>query len=275
MEPVYYEILKLLKIHESFNFHAYKIPMLVRRINNRIIQTGTNNPEQYLQYLSSCTAEPKELLNNFLINVSHFYRNPLTFEYLKSYVIPDLISQKRKSGEVLLRIWSAGCSRGEEAYTLAILLHEYCEKEKIEVSINFFATDYDDNALLDARKGVYKYESIKELKVKYLDDYFIKSDDKYEISTTIKSMVKFSNYNLLDKNNYVPSESIFGNFDLVLCRNVLIYLNEDYQKMIFSKLYKALSPDKILVLGEAEVPMNEYKDKFNRLNSCCNVYSRK
>lgn len=275
MEPVYNEILNFLKLHEDFDFHGYKSSMLVRRIQNRITRTGTENPEQYLQYLSAYTAEPKELRNNFLINVSHFFRNSLMFEYLKTCVIPDLISQKKEKGEMLLRIWSAGCACGEEAYTLAILIHDYCEKEKIEISIDFFATDYDDNALIEAQKGVYKYESIKELKVDYLDRYFIKSGDRYEVSSTIKSMVKFSNYNLLDKTNYVPSESIFGNFDIVLCRNVLIYFNQAYQKKIFSKLHKALSPTGVLVLGDAEVPMNEYKKKFSRLNNCCTIFRKR
>lgn len=275
MRSIYFEILNVLLTQHNFDFEAYKFPMLVRRIDNRIIQTNMETPKKYLQYLTRNTKEHKKLLNNFLINVSHFYRNSLMFEYLKAHVIPDLISHIKQTRQNSVRIWSAGCSRGEEAYTLAILLHEYCKKEAPTICIDFFATDYDEEAIVQARKGVYNFESIKEMKLKYLDKYFTQSGDKYEISATIKSMVKFSTYNLLDKNSYVPSESIFGNFDMVLCRNVLIYFNEDYQKIIFDKLYKSLSPNKILILGEAEIPMKEFKNKFYRLNSCCNIYKKK
>lgn len=275
MQDIYTKILKIIKSKEDFEFEAYRFPMLVRRIDNRIIQTDQQTPEEYIKYLVDNSEEPKKLLNNFLINVSHFYRNSLMFEYLKAKVIPELISQIKATGQNSIRIWSAGCSRGEEPYTLAILLHEYCKKEAPNICINFFATDYDEKAIIQARKGVYDYESIKEMKIKYLDKYFTKSGNKYEISSEIKSMVKFATYNILDKNSYVPSESIFGNFDVVMCRNLLIYFNEDYQNFIFEKLYKSLSPNKILVLGEAEIPMKEFKDKFQRINSCCNIYTKK
>lgn len=275
MKLVYNDILHFLEAKEDFNSEAYKSSMLVRRIDNRILKTNMKTPEEYFPYLSTSIEEPKKLLNNFLINVSHFYRNPLVFEYLKSQVLPNLISQIKKTGQNSIRIWSAGCSHGEEAYTLAIILHEYCKKVAPEICIDFFATDVDDKALLKAQKGKYDYDCIKEMKIKYLDKYFIRSGGKYEISETIKSMVRFSNYNLLNGNNYVPSESIFGNFDIILCRNVLIYFNEDYQKTIFSKLYKALSPNKFLVLGEAEGTINEYKHKFYRINNCCKIYRKR
>ena len=275
MQKIYIEILTILKERENFDFEAYKKPMLVRRINNRIIQTYAESPEKYIEFLKHDNNESKELLNNFMINVSHFFRDPMLSEFLKSYVIPELVTQTNLTGQNTLRIWSAGCSRGEEAYTLAILLHEFFEKETKKISIDFFATDYDNTALNSAQNGRYTIESLGETKSKYIQKYFTQSEGKYEICSTIKSMVKFSEYNLIDKNSYVPSESIFGNFDLVLCRNVLIYFNENYQKLIFDKLYKSLSPNKILVLGEAEVPPQSFKEKFQRINDYCKIYRKK
>lgn len=275
MDKYNIEILRLLKEKENFDFEAYKLPMLTRRINNRIIQTYSESPEKYLQLLVKNDDESKHLINNFMINVSHFFRDPFVFEFLKSVIIPELIAQIRLSGQNSIRIWSAGCSRGEEAYSLAILLHEFFENEVKDVSIDFFATDYDNLALNSAREGMYDLTSLEETKSKYLQKYFTKSEGKYEVCSSIKSMVKFSEYNLIDKNSYVPSESIFGNFDLVLCRNVLIYFNENYQDIIFDKLYKSLSPDKVLVLGEAEMPPQVLKEKFGRDNNYFKVYRKK
>lgn len=275
MQKVYLEILNILKDRENFDFVAYKLPMLMRRINNRIIQTNTESPENYIKYLTLNKMESKELINNFMINVSHFFRDPLLFEYLKSHVIPELITQINTTGQNTLRIWSAGCSRGEEAYSLAILLHEFFEKEAKKMNIDFFASDYDNTALLAAQKGLYPLASLDEVKSKYFQKYFTMSEGNYEIASSIKSMVKFSEHNLIDKNNYIPSESIFGNFDMVLCRNVLIYFNESYQKIICDKLYRSLSPNKILVLGESEVPAESFKGKFERINICCKIYQKK
>jgi chemotaxis methyl-accepting protein methylase len=275
MQKVYIEILNVLKARENFDFVAYKLPMLIRRINNRIIQTHQETPEKYIEYLISNKMESKELLNNFLINVSHFFRDPLLFEFLKAHIVPELVKQFNNTGQNTFRIWSAGCSRGEEAYSLAILLHEYFNKEAKKININFFATDYDDAALLAANKGQYLSASLDETKSKYLNKYFTKSDGIYHLDSSIKSMVRFSKYNLIDKNSYIPSESIFGNFDMVLCRNVLIYFNQTYQEIIFDKLYKSLSPNRILILGEAEAPTMNFKMKFERINSCCRIYQKK
>lgn len=274
MDAIYNEILDLVKAKENFAFEAYKLPMLIRRIDNRILKTKSTSPQEYLLLLKESAGEAKKLLNNFLINVSHFFRDPLVFEFIKERVLPELIAQIETKGQKTFRIWSAGCAKGEEAYSLAILIDEYCKKEDVQIEIDFFATDYDLTALECAKKGEYKLGSLDEVKFKHQSRYFIKSGDKYTIEPSIKSKIQFSQYNLLDKNSYAPTDSIFGEFDLILCRNVLIYFNEESQNLIFDKLYKSLSENKLLVLGSAEVPPKYFGKKFHQINDCCKIYRK-
>lgn len=274
MYTIYQNILQLVKVKEGFEFEAYKLPMLIRRIDNRILKKNSATPENYYSILQSDEKESRRLVNNFLINVSHFFRDPFTFEFIKKKVLPELIARSISAGQNSFRIWSAGCANGEEAYSLAILIEEYCRKENLKIEVDFFATDYDSTALVCARKGEYNPKSLEEVKLKYFTQYFTQSAEMYRINADVKSKIQFLQYNLLDRNSYAPSESVFGEFDLILCRNVLIYFNEEFQNLIFNKLYKSLSKNKILVLGDAEVPPTDCKRKFQQINDCCKIYRK-
>lgn len=274
MNPTYDKILDAVKLKENFNFGAYKLPMLIRRIDNRILKTNSKSPEQYLFLLNNQSQESKALLSNFLINVSHFFRNPFVFEYLRIKVIPELFSTALSQGQNSIRIWSAGCAAGEEAYSLSILLNEYLAKEKLEIGVDFFATDYDETVLELAKEACYRSDHLDEVKLKYVNKYFQQDGDNFTLTPEIKSKVRFSKYNLLDENSYAPSESIFGGFDIVLCRNVLIYFQEEAQNRIFEKLYKSLLPGKFLFLGEAEMPSLQFQNKFHQINDCCKIYRK-
>ncbi|WP_346855131.1 protein-glutamate O-methyltransferase CheR [uncultured Draconibacterium sp.] len=272
---VYNKILLHLKAKESFDFEAYKLPMLIRRIDNRILRMHFGTPELYYTLLQNNQEEAKELVNNFMINVSQFFRDSYTFEVIKKRILPELITQTIAAGRNSLRVWSAGCARGEEAYSLAILIDEYCKKEKLEIDVDIFATDYDSSALEFAKKGEYDQSSVEEVKLKYLKQFFKQTNDKYIINTVLKNKVHFSQYNLLDQNSYAPSDSIYGEFDLILCRNVLIYFNEEYQNLIFEKLYKSCIMDGILILGDAEIPPKHFGNKFQQIDDFCKTYRKK
>lgn len=272
MEEISRNILEYLKKHKNFDYTAYHSEMLERRIQNRIMHTFTNSPQEYYQYLQNQPKEAALLIDNFMINVSHFFRDSLCFEFLAHQVLPQLIEKKQSTGDKNLRIWSAGCSHGEEPYSMAIVLNEILKSAKYNFNINFFATDFDAEAIKQARQGIYTIESLKEIKVAYFQKYFKHNDEKYEIAPEIKEMIQFSEYDLLDEKSYAPSESVFGDFDLVLCRNVLIYFNQDYQDKIFAKLNKALTKGGILILGEAEVPINKYKERFRKISRYCKIY---
>jgi chemotaxis protein methyltransferase CheR len=277
MKPEYQElrmILNYLDNQRGFDFYGYHAAMLKRRIQKRLFATHCQNFHDYFEFIKNNPNELDQLIDVLTINVSRFFRNSLTFEHIQKMVIPNLNFTKTKENDSSLRIWSAGCSNGEEAYSMAIILKEYLDKESSSVKPNIFATDIDKNALKQALKGTYYSKSIGNAKHSLLEKYFSKNGDQYCISDEIKKMIQFSFYDMLDKNSTAPPESIFGNFDMVLCRNVLIYFNWEYQEIIFNKIYNSLKTNGYLILGEAEVPTKNFKNKFKRANQCCKIYRR-
>lgn len=267
-------IVRLLKVQRGFDFSGYRQPMLERRINKRIFKTNCSNFENYVDFIHKNPNELDQLIDVFTINVSKFYRNPLSFEYLRKIILPEIFYKKTQESESSLRVWSAGCSYGEEAYSIAILISEFLKKEESSIDLSVFATDLDKNALKGATTGLYNQASIENLKYCHVQSYFKQIDDKFKIDPDIQKKVQFSFYDLLDKKRMVPPESIYGGFDIVLCRNVLIYFELEHQKQIFEKLYRSLNLNGFLVLGEAEIPLEEFKKKFKRENIVCKVYRK-
>lgn len=266
------KILNLLKEERGFDFAGYRTSMLERRVHKRVLATNTRNIDNYLAFLNHQPEELDNLIDVLTINVSNFFRNPMTFEFLSKILLPELILSQKKDEN--LRVWSAGCSFGEEPYSVAILINEFLRKEEADFELNIFATDIDKKALKKAIDGAYNLSAIEEVKHGILEKYFINEGDQFKINSEIKKMVKFSFHDLTDKNYMAPQDSIFGGFDIILCRNVLIYFDPDYQQIIFNKLYKSLNTNGILILGEAEVPINVFKNKFRRENKYCKIYRK-
>ncbi len=268
------KILSLLNERRGCDFSGYRFSMLERRIQKRVFSTHSKNIEGYLEYLTHHPDEFDNLIDVFTINVSRFFRNSLSFEYITKKIVPDLFLAKTNANDYNIRIWSAGCSFGEEPYSIAIILNELLKKEESSIKPTIFATDIDKKALARALAGTYGFESLKEIKYGILDKYFIKEGNQFKLDPEIKKLVQFSFYDMLDKNHSVPPDSIFGGFDLILCRNVLIYFEPEFQKIIFNKLYNSLNKNGFLVLGEAEVPVEEFKHKFRRENKYCKIYKK-
>ena len=267
-------ILNLVKEQRAFDFTGSQASMMERRIQKRINATNNKGIDDYIEYLNNNSGEIDNLINVLTINVSRFFRNSFSFEYFSSVIIPKLISQKVQANENSLRIWSAGCSYGEEPYSIAIIINEFLKKEKIELDLNIFATDIDEKALKTASAGKYASNSIQDVKFALVNKYFTQKEDHFIISPEIKAIVRFSFFDMLDKKHNVPPESIFGDFDIVFCRNVLIYFNMEYQKIIFNKLYKSMKKDSYLILGESEVPVVAFKNKFKRESNIAKIYRK-
>ncbi len=264
-------------IHEqrNYDFRGNHLSMLQRRINKRVYAANTKNFDEYYDFLIANNQEMDALIEVLTINVSGFFRDPLVFNYLHT-IISSIIQLKTDQGNRNLRIWSAGCAAGEEPYTIAILLKEITKKTPdSKMSIDIIGTDLDTKALGHAKIGLYNEESLKEARFGLVQEYFTRKKKQYRLSENIKQIVNFSKYDLLDERSFVPPESVFGDFDIVLCRNVLIYFNQEYQEIIFNKLYRSLHKHGYLVLGEAEIPIEKYRDKFNRLDSCCKIYQKR
>lgn len=289
-------ILDYLLEKRGFDFSGYHPAMLERRITQRLTATSSANFSEYLSCLQSNAAELDHLIDVITINVSRFFRDTLTFELIADRILPAMILGKTRLRDYSLRIWSAGCARGEEPYSLAILVQELLRREekageasrnnegvsqgnKYEksppFSVHIFATDIDGKTLKDAEKAVYPLTSIGNTKYRLLTRYFTPDGTSFRLLPEIKKLVHFSIYDMLDKRHGVPPESVFGAFDLVLCRNLLIYFNIEYQETIFAKLYHSLAENGILVLGEAEAPTMTYRHHFSRVFDFSPIYRKR
>ncbi|MBF0099652.1 MAG: protein-glutamate O-methyltransferase CheR [Desulfobacterales bacterium] len=268
------KILIFLNENRGFEFSGYRESMLQRRIKIRISAINCATYTEYLMVLKENPEELNHLIDTLTINVSRFFRNTLTFEYIADIMLPLIIASKNHSNNEGIRIWCAGCATGEEPYSIAILINELFRKEHFHIPVYIFATDINANVITKAKLGVYPFESIKNMKYRLVDRYFTKIKDGFELVPEIKIMVHFSIYDMLSKKTYVPSESVYGHFDLVLCRNVLIYFNAIQQQLIFEKLYRSLSQKSYLILGEAESPPNQYQGFFKKLTELSHIYQK-
>lgn len=256
--------------------------MLKRRLERRL--TATRSParigsggEAYLDYarfLDSHPEEYKKLFDDLTINVSRFFRNPLTFELIYKVVLPDMIEYKQRSMDNMIRIWSTGCADGEEPYSIAILLAELLGKQLKNYNITIYATDIDTDALDNAKTGIYSEDCVVEVKKGLLDKYF-HFDGNYRIKEDVKELVDFSYHDLTSEKFIAPTKSVFINFDLILCRNVLIYFSRTLQNKVFNNFTHDLNKNGYLILGEAETLPDDFKSDFVCGDNLSKIYQRK
>ena len=185
-----------------------------------------------------------------------------------------MIEYKQKSMDNMMRIWSAGCANGEEPYSIAILLLELLGEKWKNYNITIFATDIDTDALDNAKTGIYSEESVAEVKKGLLDKYF-HFDGNYRIKEYVKEMVDFSYHDLTSEKFIAPTKSVFVNFDLILCRNVLIYFSRTLQDKVFSNFKKDLNKKGYLILGEAGTLPDDFKSDFVCVDSLSKIYQRR
>jgi len=268
-------ILDYLLEKRGFDFSGYHPAMLERRIGQRLAATSSKDFGDYLCCLQRNAPELDRLLDVLTINVSRFFRDTLTFELIADRILPAMVRDKIQARDHSLRVWSAGCARGEEPYSLAIIIHELLRKEEVAMNLHLFATDIDGGALADAGGALYPLSSVENIKHRLLTKYFTPDGISFRLMPEIKERVTFSLYDMLDKKHGVPPESVFGNFDLVVCRNLLIYFNTEYQETIFEKLYHSLANHGYLILGEAEAPTMTYRRHFSRVLDFSPIYRKR
>jgi chemotaxis protein methyltransferase CheR len=273
MDNTLSQIVAYLEETRNLDFSGNRDSMLERRITTRLFPTASKSFSDYHTYIKAHPEELDNLIQVLTINVSWFFREPLTFEVL-SQILKEMILKKIESGDRWMRIWSAGCATGEEPYSVAMIIKDIMLREEEDFRFNIFASDIDEDALGIAKKGVYSGEAVKNVKQGQIASYFLPLGNEFIIDSSIRKMVNFSFHDLLDKKSVSPPDSVFGNFDLILCRNVLIYFYPGYQTKIFKKLHNSLNQDGYLVLGESEVPTGEYQADFVRENPCCKIFRK-
>jgi len=214
------------------------------------------------------------LANDLSVNVSWLFREPLTWYLLKNQVLKALLETKYSGAGNVLRIWSAGCASGEEAYTAAILMHELLSTMESECRVQIIATDIDEASLEKARQGLYQADSLKNMPFGLLTKYFQNTSDGFLINPEVRKMVSFSKFDLLSTKHLAPPEGIFGSFEVVICQNVLIYYTRPAQERIFSKVAKVISPEGYLILGSSEHPLPSQRKVFQEVFKEVRIYRK-
>ncbi len=252
MNAVINDILAELTRLRGIDFSGYRPGTLRRRLANRMAKVNLSDPNAYLQKLHTDSSEADRLIDVLGVNVTRFFRDPLVFETLAHTVIPELIERKKRQGTKEVRVWSAGCASGDEAYSIAILLSHALRKDPPDWGVHIFASDINNRALQQASQGRYSREHLRETKLGVLEDYFIPVGNEYEVAPSIRRLVHFCKDDLTCPQTRVPAESIFGTFDLVFCRNLLIYFDPNLQVRVLEKLFHSLGSYGHLVLGPSE-----------------------
>ena len=257
-------ILDVLAIRNSNNFSAYKKTTLLRRAERRMGINQLDSLADYLRFLQANPTEADELGRDMLIGVSSFFRDPEAFEELGRTVIAPLVRQRENNAP--LRVWIPGCSTGEEAYSIAILLLEELDAADKNCPLQVFATDVDGEAVKFARNGIYPHSIAADVTEPRLVRFFTKQDSTYQISKRLRESVVFSLQNLL-------TEPPFSRLDLISCRNLLIYIEPAVQRKLLSLFAFALSSSGFLFLGKSD-GMASQSPLFVPVSSKWRIYRR-
>ena len=250
--------LEEVRTRHGVDFGSYKTPTIMRRLQRRIVATGSGDLDGYMRYLEEHPEEYQQLINAFLIKVTEFFRDRELFAYLREELIPELV-EKARTQDNQLRIWSAGCATGEEPYSLAMLISEALGDESDHFNVRIFATDLDEEAVNFARQGLYPEAALAGLPEDFVDNYFVEEDDGYQVKKRVRSMIVFGQHDLAQR-------APFPRVDLVLCRNVMIYFTKELQKRTLQLFAYSLRDGGYLLLGKSETPspLSEYFSLYDK-----------
>ncbi|MBI4781665.1 MAG: PAS domain-containing protein [Oscillatoriophycideae cyanobacterium NC_groundwater_1537_Pr4_S-0.65um_50_18] len=259
-------IFSLLRTTTGVDFTQYKPASLERRIQRRMLLCKLDSLAAYAQYLQTHRDEIQALYEEILIHVTSFFRDPQVFEQLKTQIFPRI--SQNKANDVPIRIWVAGCSTGEEVYSLAICLVEFFSDRATVPPIQIFATDISESAISKARSGFYLESQMEGVSPERKSRFFVThAEGGYQISSAIRELCVFAHHNL-------GGDPPFSNLDLISCRNVLIYLSDRLQERIMALFHYSLNLTGYLVLGTAE-SVKAASNLFTPVDEACKIYARK
>ena len=257
-------LLQLRKITGN-DFSRYKKSTIGRRIERRMLQHQISDFDTYTRYMKTNSDEAFILFKELLINVTSFFRDAEAFDILKKEILPTLL--KNKSNDGVFRIWITGCSTGEEAYSIAIVLHELIEASHQDITVQIFSTDLDDDAITIARAGIYSPNIRQDMTAERMQRFFTKVDAGYKINKNIREMVVFAIQNVI-------KDPPFTKLDLLSCRNLMIYLEPELQHRLISTFHYALIPNGVLFLSPSE-SIGTHVELFSPLNRKWKFYASK
>jgi len=251
---------------------VYAESFLRKIIHQRFIETSSLTEDTYAKFLDYNPAEISILLNSLNISYSMFFRNPLDYSIIERFILPSLSCREDKSVPSSVRIWSAGCADGSEPYTLAILGNELAERKMTNNSPLIFATDISEDALEQARLGLYYPSSLQNVKHSQVELCFSKTGSQFKVGDHLKKSVEFSRYDLLDAKTSSPPSAIFGGFDMVTCCNVMVYYRKEIHQVILKKLHNSLRNKGFLMVDQSEKALVKSFKGFRLYSALGNIF---
>jgi len=265
-EQDYLKLKNLIKKNLGFNSEQYKDSHFKRRIDVRMRATGSKDFGEYVQYLNTHKDEYTQLMDTLTVNVTNFFRNSETYEIVEKEVLPAIIRSKT-TGLRNIRIWSAGCSIGVEAYSIAILLKKILGNDFSRYNIQITGTDIDKEILKRAEEAIYTEVEMKEVPGDMRIKYFDHDGERYHLKDEIKKVAKFR------RNDLISGEKLTG-FDAIFCRNVTIYFEKHLQEKLYMDFYNGLNKGGFFVMGKTETLIGPSKDVFRTFNPRERIYQK-
>jgi chemotaxis protein methyltransferase CheR len=245
----------------------YSKSFIIRRLEARIRRTFLHTLKEYFSYLRNNPGEIKLFLDDLSIHVTHFFRDRVMYDTFMLESLFELMKNKDDSHNKKLRVWSAGCSSGEEVYSIAIILLELLGNRIKDFSVSVLGTDIDKDAIDMAKIGVYHEEQFKECDPLILKKYFRQIDGSYEVIPQVRALVSF------ELNDMLSSLKPKG-FDVIFCRNVVIYFSPEIKEKLFNDFYESLNHKGFLVIGKTETLTGPAKDKFKMKSLSERIYMK-
>lgn len=255
-------ILLLLRTYCGVDFTNYKENTIIRRLERRVSVNRLSSLEEYHVLLRESDKEKDTLYRELLIGVTNFFRDKDAFAILQNKVVPNLRYEKKT-----LRVWCTACSTGEETYSVAMLIQDYIDTHEIDCDVKIFATDIEQESLDFAGRGIYAESVVSDIAPDLLEKYFIRKDNAYQIKESIRNLVVFASHNIL-------KDPPFSKLDLLVCRNLFIYLKSEVQQKLLAMFYFTLSPQGYLFMGSSE-SIGEMSEAFRVLDSKWKIYQCK
>jgi len=245
--------------HLGIDISKYDEAFLMKTLRRRMKETTFESEAAYYSHVEQSQTESNIFLNSLQISYTEFFRNTLTFSVLEKIIIPSIIQNKLTSGRNEIRVWSAACASGQETYSLAMLLHEFRNGSSGKINFRIFATDQSELQIKEAQKGQYPESALNSLMLKRVNRWFTKHGETYIVNPELKENIEFSVFDLLNDKFSCPPASIFGDFDLIVCANILFYYQPEFQNKIIKKTRNCLSDNGYFITGETERDiLNQY-----------------
>lgn len=251
----------------GFDCSHYSESFLKRRVKSRLLALDTGSYMEYINLLNTKQGEKDLLLEELTIHVTNFFRNKDTFHVFIAETMMEFLKEKQKKRQKTIKIWSAGCSSGEEPYSIAMILLELLQDRINDFYITIIGTDISPSIIEKAKKGVYRESQLKELPPEYISKYFNRYDELFLVKDEVKKLVRFEVEDILDEDK--PR-----NIDILFCRNTVIYFKQELKDKLYVDFHDALNKGGYLVLGMTEILSGQAKNMFKMANHINRIYKK-